>query len=100
VTKEVITMAKKVPQPDGSVPQKPTLFQTIAAAVAGILVVKLATYVVTTGWRLVTKEDPPQIDQAVSISKKAAWIGLVGAVTGAARQAVRDAIKPPTAGPA
>lgn len=93
-------MAKKVPQPDGSIPQKPSLFQTVAAAVAGILAVKLATYVVTTGWRLVTKEDPPQIDQAVSIPKKAAWIGLIGAVTGAARQSVRDAIKPPGTGPA
>lgn len=93
-------MSKKVPQPDGSIPQKPSLFQTVAATLAGLLVVKLATYVVTTGWRLVTKEDPPQIDQAVSIPKKAVWIGLVGAVTGAARQAVRDAIKPPTSGPA
>ncbi len=93
-------MAKKTPQPDGSIPQKPSLFQTLAAAIAGILVVKLATYVVTTGWRLVTKEDPPQIDQAVSIPKKAVWIGLIGAVTGAARQAVRDAIKPPMSGPA
>ena len=93
-------MAKDVPQPDGSIPQKPTLFQTVGAAVAGILAVKLATYVITTGWRLVTKEDPPQIDQAVSIPKKAVWIGLVGAVTGATRQAVRDKIKPPTEGPA
>ena len=93
-------MAKKTPQPDGSIPQKPSLVQTLAAAVAGILAVKLATYVVTTGWRLVTKEDPPQIDQAVPIPKKAIWIGLIGAVTGAARQSVRDAIKPPMSGPA
>ena len=93
-------MAKKVPQADGSIPEKPSLFQTLAAAIAGILAVKLATYVVTTGWRLVTKEDPPQIDAAVSIPKKAAWIGLIGAVTGAARQSVRDAIKPPMSGPA
>ena len=93
-------MAKDLPQPDGSIPQKPSLFQTLGAAIAGILAVKLATYVITTGWRLVTKEDPPQIDQAVPIPKKAAWIGLVGAVTGATRQAVRDKIKPPTSGPA
>jgi hypothetical protein len=93
-------MPKKTPQPDGSVPQKPSLLQTVGAAVAGIFAVKIATYIVTTGWRLVTKEDPPQVDQAVSISKKAIWIGLIGAATGASRQAVRDAIKPPTEGPA
>ncbi len=87
-------------QADGSLPQKPTLFQTVAATIAGLIAVKLATYVVTTGWRLVTKEDPPQIDQNVSIPKKAAWIGLIGAVTGAARQSVRDLIKPPMSGPA
>ncbi|MEA2498522.1 MAG: hypothetical protein QOH26_927, partial [Actinomycetota bacterium] len=51
-------------------------------------------------WRLVTKEEPPQIDQAVPIPKKAAWIALTGAVTGAARQSIRDLIKPPTAGAA
>lgn len=93
-------MAKKVPQPDGSVPEKPSLFQTIAATLAGLLVVKLTTYIVTTLWRLATKEDPPQIDQAVPIGKKAAWLALTGAVTGASRQAVRDKIKPPTSGPA
>ena len=93
-------MAKERPQPDGSIPERPSLLQTVGAAIAGIIAVKLATYVITTGWRLVTKEDPPQIDQAISIPKKAAWIGLVGAATGAARQAVRDVIKPPTAGPA
>ena len=93
-------MAKKTRQPDGSVPQKPSLVQTIAAALAGIIAVKLTTYVITTGWRLVTREDPPQVDQAVPIPKKALWIGLIGAGTGAARQAVRDAIKPPTVGPA
>lgn len=93
-------MAKERPQPDGSIPERPSLFQTVGAAIAGIIAVKLATYVITTGWRLVTKEDPPQIDAAVSIPKKAAWIGLIGAATGAARQAVRDVIKPPKAGPA
>ena len=93
-------MAKKTVQPDGSIPQKASIFQTIGAMVAGILAVKLATYIITTGWRLVTKEDPPQVDQAVSVPKKAAWIGLVGAATGAARQAARDIIKPPTTGPA
>lgn len=93
-------MGKKTPQPDGSVPQKPTLFQTLGAMIAGILAVKLATFVVTTAWRLATREDPPQIDQAVPIKKKAAWLALIGAATGAARQAARDVIKPPSAGPA
>ena len=93
-------MAKDTPQPDGSVPQKPSLAQTIGATVAGLLAVKLATYIVTTVWRLVTREDPPQIDQRVAIGKKAAWIGLVGAASGAARQAARDVIKPPSDGPA
>ncbi|HEX2296361.1 MAG TPA: DUF4235 domain-containing protein [Actinomycetota bacterium] len=92
-------MGKKT-QPDGSVPQKPSLFQTLGAMIAGILAVKLATFVVTTVWRLATKEDPPQVDQAVPVKKKAAWLALIGAATGAARQAARDAIKPPTAGPA
>lgn len=93
-------MAKKTSQPDGSVPQKPSLFQTLGAMVAGILAVKLATFVVTTAWRLATREDPPQVDQAVPIKKKAAWLALMGAATGAARQAARDVIKPPTSGPA
>ena len=87
-------------QPDDSIPQKPTMFQNIAAAIAGLLAVRLATYVVTTVWRLVTREDPPQIDQAVRPAKKAAWIALIGAATGAARQAARDKMKPPTEGPA
>jgi hypothetical protein len=68
--------------------------------VAGILAVKLASYVVTTMWRLVTREDPPQLDMHVSAAKKAAWLALIGAATGAARQAARDVIKPPTTGPA
>jgi hypothetical protein len=51
-------------------------------------------------WRLVTRENPPQVDEAVPVAKKALWIGLVGAATGAARQAARDIIKPPSAGPA
>ena len=80
--------------------KKPSFVQTIAALVAGIIAVKLATYVVTTGWRLATRENPPQVDEAVPIGKKALWIGIQGAATGAARQAVRDYIKPPTGGPA
>jgi hypothetical protein len=80
--------------------QKATLFQNIGAIVAGVIAVKLATYIITTLWRLVTKENPPQVDEAVSIGKKAAWIGLVGAATGAARQAAREIIKPPTGKPA
>ena len=93
-------MAKSTPQPDGSIPQKPSLVQTLGAAVAGILAVKLSTYIVTTVWRLATREDPPQIDQAVPVAKKAAWVALVGAATGAARQSARDLVKPPTEGPA
>jgi hypothetical protein len=86
--------------PDGSVPQKPTIVQTLGAMVAGIIAVKVATYVVTTGWRLATREEPPQLDMKVSPAKKAAWIALIGAATGAARQTARDLIKPPTAGAA
>ena len=91
-------MPKKLPQPDGSTPQKPTMFQTVGAIVAGVMAVKLATYLVTTVWRLATREDPPQMDQDVSAMKKAAWLALIGAATGAARQTARDYIKPPTAG--
>jgi len=65
-----------------------------------MLAVKLANSVLTTLWRLVTREDPPQVDSDVAVLKKALWIGLVGAAAGAARQAARDLIKPPTAGPA
>ena len=93
-------MAKEKPLPDGSVPQKPSMLQNVGAMLGGIIAVKLATYVVTTIWRLVTKEEPPQIDQAVPIKKKAAWIALIGAASGAARQSVRDIIKPPTSGAA
>jgi hypothetical protein len=56
--------------------------------------------VVVTLWRLVTREDPPDIDQAVHWTKKAAWLALIGAATGASRQAARELIKPPTAGAA
>lgn len=93
-------MSKKAQQPDGSEPQKSSLVQTVAATLAGLLAVKLVTYVVTTGWRLVAREDPPQVDQAVSVRKKAVWLALIGAATGAARQSARDIIKPPTEGPA
>jgi hypothetical protein len=93
-------MAKKKVLADGSVAQKPSLAQNIGALIAGIIAVKLATYVVTTAWRLATREDPPQVDMDVSAAKKAAWIALVGAATGAARQAARDVIKPPSPGPA
>jgi hypothetical protein len=93
-------MSKEVVQPDGSVSQKPTLLQTVGAGIAGIVAVRVATYLVTTMWRLVTREDPPQIDERVSVGKKAAWVGLVGAASGAARQAARDIVKPPTDGAA
>lgn len=87
-------------EPDGSQPQKPTIFQTIAATILGLIAVKLATYVVTTLWRLVTKEEPPQVDENVPVGKKAAWLALTGAVAGTARQTARDLVKPPTKGPA
>ena len=87
-------------QADGSIPLKPTMAQTIGATIAGIVAVRLATYVVTTVWRLVTREDPPQIDMDVAPGKKAAWIALTGAAAGAARQMARDKIKPPTGGAA
>lgn len=93
-------MGKKTAQPDGSATQKPSLFQTLGAMIAGIVAVKVATFVVTTVWRLATREEPPQVDQAVPVKKKAAWLALMGAATGAARQAARDMIKPPTSGPA
>ena len=87
-------------QADGSIPVKPTMAQNLGAIVAGLLAVKLATYVVTTLWRLVTREDPPQIDMDIAPGKKAAWIALVGAASGAARQIARDKVKPPTGGAA
>ncbi|MDQ3963753.1 MAG: DUF4235 domain-containing protein [Actinomycetota bacterium] len=87
-------------QPDGSIPQKPTMFQNLGATIAGLLAARLAAYIVTTVWRLITREEPPQIDQKVRPAKKAAWIALIGASTGAARQAARDKIKPPSEGPA
>ncbi len=93
-------MAKKKPQPDGSPTQKPSIFQNVGAMIAGILAAKLATYVITTVWRLATREEPPQVDQRVPAKKKAAWLALIGATTGAARQAARDVIKPPAEGPA
>jgi hypothetical protein len=93
-------MPEKVRQPDGSIPRKPSLAQNVGALVAGVLAVKLATYVTVTAWRLATREDPPQMDEAVGALKKAVWIALIGAATGAARQTVRDLIKPPTVGAA
>jgi hypothetical protein len=90
----------RVVKPDGSVAQKPSMFQTVGAMLAGILAVKVSTYLVVTLWRLVTREDPPDIDQAVHWTKKAAWLALIGAATGASRQAARELIKPPTAGAA
>jgi hypothetical protein len=84
----------------GVPPQKPSMVQNVGAIIAGLLAVKLATYVVTTMWRLVTRENPPQIDESVSPAKKAAWLALIGAATGAARQTARDKVKPPTGKPA
>jgi hypothetical protein len=85
---------------DESQLQKPTAAQNIGAILLGLVAVKLATYIVTTVWRLITRENPPQVDEAASMAKKVAWIALVGAATGAARQAARDVVKPPTTGPA
>lgn len=85
---------------DGTIAQKPTIAQTIAAALLGMIAVKLATLVVTTMWRLITREDPPQIDMDVPAGKKAAWVAMIGAATGAARQMARDKVKPPMKGPA
>jgi hypothetical protein len=94
-------MAEEVtPQADGSIPQKATIVQTILAAILGMIAVKIATSVVTTVWRLVTREDPPEIDMDVAPGKKAAWVALIAAATGAARQVARDKVKPPTAGAA
>jgi hypothetical protein len=87
-----------VVQPDGTIPQKPSMAQTVLAMVAGVLAVKIVTYMVVTMWRLVTREDPPDLEQEVPMAKKAAWLGLIAASTGVARQLVRDAIKPPTTG--
>jgi hypothetical protein len=92
-------MAKKR-LPDGSMPQKASMLQTVGAIVAGVIAVKVATYVATTAWRLVTREEPPQLDMNVSAGKKAIWLALIGAATGAARQAARDVVKPPQAGAA
>ena len=89
-----------VVQPDGTLPQKPTLAQTLTAAIAGVIAVKIVTYMMVTLWRLVTREDPPDLEQEVPIAKKAAWLGLIAATTGVARQLVRDAIKPPQKGAA
>jgi hypothetical protein len=80
--------------------RKPSPIQTVGAMVAGIIAVKLATYVVTTAWRLATREEPPQVDEPVSAGKKAAWLALVGAATGAARQTARELLKPQTPGTA
>ena len=87
-------------QPDGSPPQKPTFVQKIGAAVAGMIAARVATYFVTTMWRLVTREEPPQIDMKVPLVKKALWVALVGGMSGAAAQMARDVIKPPVEGPA
>lgn len=74
---------------------KPSIFQTIAAALGGIIAVKIATYIVATLWRLIAREEPPDIGEPGPPVKKAAWVGLVGAASGAARQAIHDMIKPP-----
>jgi hypothetical protein len=70
------------------------LLQTVAATLAGVIAVKVAASIVATGWRLATREDPPQIDaDTASVVKKALWVALIGAATGAARQAARDTVK-------
>jgi uncharacterized protein DUF4235 len=84
----------------GAPARKPSVLQNVGAIIAGVLAVKLATFVVTTVWRLVTRENPPQVDEDVGPGKKAAWIALIGAATGAARQTARDKVKPPAGKPA
>lgn len=79
---------------------KPTILQTVGATIAGVIAVKVATYTVTTLWRLATRENPPQADDAAPRAKKALWLALAGAATGAARQTARDFVKPPVGGPA
>ncbi|MFN2594989.1 MAG: DUF4235 domain-containing protein [Actinomycetota bacterium] len=79
---------------EGKTKQKSSIFQTLLAMIAGVIAVKVATYLVTTVWRLATREEPPQADERVHPAKKAAWIALVGAATGAARQTARDFVKP------
>ncbi len=91
---------KDTRQPDGSRTQEPTMLQNLGAIVAGLVAARIATYAVTAVWRLATREEPPQIDQRVPVGKKALWLGLMGGFTGAARQAARDLVKPPTEGPA
>jgi hypothetical protein len=86
-----MTMGKK----DDDDGQKSSMLQTVGAMIAGMVAVKLATM-----WRLATREDPPQVDEAAPAGKKAAWIALIGAATGAARQAARDAVKAPGGGAA
>ncbi len=90
----------EVIQSDGSVTRKPSIWQTIGAMIGGIVAAKIATYLVTTLWRFATREEPPQVDQRVPVAKKAAWIGLLAAASGAARQVTRDLIMPPTEGAA
>lgn len=90
---------RRVTSEEGSA-DKPSAVQNVGAMLAGLIAVKLATYVVTTAWRLITRENPPQADEDAPPGKKAAWLALIGAATGAARQTARDVIKPPTAGPA
>ncbi|HVF52130.1 MAG TPA: hypothetical protein VNC78_00830 [Actinomycetota bacterium] len=78
---------------------KAGLLKALGATLAGVIATRIAAYIVTTGWRLVTREDPPQVDSAATPMKKAAWIGLISAATGAARQTARDKVKPPGTGP-
>ncbi|MGH2819393.1 MAG: DUF4235 domain-containing protein [Actinomycetota bacterium] len=77
--------------------QKPSAVQSMGAVLAGVIAVRLATYVVTTAWRLITREDPPQVDEEAPVGKKAAWIALSAAAAGVARQTARDLVKPPSA---
>jgi hypothetical protein len=92
--------SKKSKKSEKSDKQKPTMVQNVGAIIAGVLAVKFTTYVVTTVWRLATRENPPQVDEDAPPLKKAAWLALIGAATGAARQSARDFVKPPTGGTA
>ncbi len=80
--------------------QRASIFQTIGAAIAGIIAVKIVSYIAVALWRLATREDPPDLEEQQPLAKKALWIALIAAATGTARQLARDWIKPPTAGAA
>lgn len=77
---------------------RPSIVQTIGAAIAGMIAVKIVSYAVVALWRLTTREDPPDLEEEVPLAKKALWVAVIAAATGTARQLARDWVKPPTSG--